>query len=469
MGVTLSNRCQSCARRKIKCDENWPVCGYCKRKGFECSGQPTNRFVYIRAPNSVRSFISEESCVMPDSVHQPKSAICPSLGNEADGSIAQLNAVIDTSKDMNLDALLSKKSFTLLPRYMIGNQVLCNAVRFMVSCYTNHRRGIYLQELFDRRAYSQALASLAQALQGPSNGITTPVLAAISIIHRVVTTYEPEAETCQNKHLEGINAIMAARGPPNLDDDLDVSLMFDNFRLLNMHSLLYGRPNVYHMSEWQTVMSKALDCHMIESKSATEIFRLSARLCRWCGLVAKLRTAQRTKNSQKALALIKDISNKTALEMNSVRILDHLQVTEMRDRGVPVEQVDPLSPFLTYYQFPYPEDALSFVLYATVRIGICRIANQAMSITAIWDPVAELEITGLSHRIAKCIRYFREFKPLEGAGIVVPLVLAFEACNGQEREFIINALYEFEDHKEQLQDRWNAERIINWAKTITGR
>lgn len=187
---------------------------------------------------------------MPDSVHQPKSAICLSLGSEADGSIAQLIAVIDASKDMNLDALLSKKSFTLLPRYMIGNQVLCNAVRFMVSCYTNHRRGIYPQELFDRRAYSQALGSLAQALQGPSNGITTPVLAAISIIHRVVvsvnmvgaiigvnasllqTTYEPEAETSHNKHLEGINAIMAARGPPNLDDDLDVSLMFDNFRLL---------------------------------------------------------------------------------------------------------------------------------------------------------------------------------------------------------------------------------------------
>ncbi|KAF3056186.1 hypothetical protein CFAM422_012873 [Trichoderma lentiforme] len=158
---------------------------------------------------------------------------------------------------------------------------------------------------------------------------------------------------------------MAARGPPDLDDDLDVSLMFDNFRLLNMHSLLYGRPNVYHMSEWQNVMSKALDCHMIESKSATEIFRLSARLCRWCGLVSKLRAAQQTTNSRKALALAEDISNETTLEMNSVRILDHLQVTEMRDRGVPVEQVDPLSPFLTYYQFPNPEDALSFVLYAT--------------------------------------------------------------------------------------------------------
>lgn len=236
-----------------------------------------------------------------------------------------------------------------------------------------------------------------------------------------------------------------------------------------MHSLLYGRPNVYHKSEWQAIMSKALDCHMIESDSTTEIFRLSARLSRWCGLVAKLKRAQQTQNSRKAFALVADISNETTLEMNSVRILDHLKVTEMRDRGVPVEQVDPLSPFLTYYQFPNPEDALCFVLYATVRIGISRVANQVMSITAIWDPVAELEITGLSHRIAKCIKYFREFKPLEGAGIVVPLVLAFEACNGQEREFIINALYEFEDHKDQLRDRWSAERIVNWAKTITGR
>ncbi|KAL7905155.1 hypothetical protein GGI35DRAFT_461035 [Trichoderma velutinum] len=469
MGVTLCNRCQSCARRKIKCDENWPVCGYCQRKGFKCSGQPTNRFVYIKGPNAVRSLLREGSCAMSHPVQLPKSAICPSLGNEADGAIAQLIAVIDASRDMNLDALLSKKSFSLLPRYMISNQVLCNAVRFMVSCYTNHQRGIFPQELFDRRAYSQALRSLAQALQTPSNEISTPILAAISIIHRVVTTYEPEPEISHNKHLEGINAIMAARGPPNLDDDLDVSLMFDNFRLLNMDSLLYGRPNVYHKFEWQTIMNKALDCQLIESKSMTEIFRLSARLCRWCGLVAKLRGAQQTKNSRKASALAAEISIETTMEMNSVRILDHLQVTEMRDRGVPAEQADPLSPFLTYYQFPNPADALCFVLYATARIGICRLANQAMSNTTICDPVAELEITGLSHRIAKCIRYFREFKPLDSGGIVVPLVLAFEACNGQEREFIINALYGFEDHKDQLQDRWSAERIVSWARTITGR
>lgn len=187
---------------------------------------------------------------MSHPVHPRKSAICPSLRNKADGSITQLIAVIDASRDMNLDASLSKKSFTLLPRYMIGNQVLCDAVRFMVSCYTNHQRGIFSQELFDRRTYGQALRSLAQALQNSINEITTPVLAAISIIHRVVvsvniigvvlevnapllqTTYEPEPEVSHNKHLEGINAIMAARGPPDLDDDLDISLMFDNFRLL---------------------------------------------------------------------------------------------------------------------------------------------------------------------------------------------------------------------------------------------
>ncbi|KAL7933161.1 hypothetical protein V8C35DRAFT_327914 [Trichoderma chlorosporum] len=461
MGVILSNRCQSCARHKIRCDENWTLCGYCKRKGFECSGRPTNLFIYIKGPNSRGPPLSERSYTRSQPTYLWKPTICPLIGNQADSTIAQLIAVIDASRDIDLDALLSKNSFTLLPRYIINNKVLCDAVRFMVSCYTNHQRGVFPRELFDPRAYSQALNSLAQALQSSDGQISTPVLAAISIIHGVVTTYEPKSEIDHNKHLQGVNAIMEARGPPSLDDDFGVSLMFDNFRLLNMDSLTYGRPNVYHKLEWQSLMSKALDCGMIESKNATEIFRLSARLSRWCGLVVRLRRVQQSKSSRKAPALLTDISHETSLEMNNVRILDHLKVTAMRDRGFPIEQADPLSPFLTYYQFPNPAEALCFVFYATVRIGICRIANQVMSITTIWDPAIELEKIGLSHRIAKSVRYFQEFKPLEGAGIVVPLVLAFEACNGQGREFIISALYEFEDRKDQTPDRWSAEKIVS--------
>lgn len=92
-------------------------------------------------------------------------------------------------EDVNLYASLSKKSYSLLPRYMRSSTALCDAVTLMIETYSNHQRGLPAQKLIDRKAYGQALRSLNQGLQSSEKEQNSALLAAVSIIHRVVVSF----------------------------------------------------------------------------------------------------------------------------------------------------------------------------------------------------------------------------------------------------------------------------------------
>ncbi|ORY01062.1 hypothetical protein BCR34DRAFT_101531 [Clohesyomyces aquaticus] len=82
VGVPKSTGCAICRKRKIKCDEGWPLCGNCRKNRKQCPGPPSKHTFRPSGPKLGSSFIpvvdifegglysdvgSPESCVTLDS------------------------------------------------------------------------------------------------------------------------------------------------------------------------------------------------------------------------------------------------------------------------------------------------------------------------------------------------------------------------------------------------------------------
>jgi hypothetical protein len=116
--------------------------------------------------------------------------IGPPPPSPAEKLVAQLVGCVMSAEDVNFDASLSRRSCTILPKYMLTSDALCNAVKCMIACYLNHRRGLPAEHLFDLKSYGRALRSLNQSLRDTNNQTSTSTLAAISIIHRAIVRHQ---------------------------------------------------------------------------------------------------------------------------------------------------------------------------------------------------------------------------------------------------------------------------------------
>ncbi|CAM1504833.1 Fc.00g024240.m01.CDS01 [Cosmosporella sp. VM-42] len=262
---------------------------------------------------------------------------------------------------------------------------------------------------------------------------------------------------------------MIAQGSPPPEDDLNISLVLDNFGPLYNESLLTGHSSIYSNPEWQSVISTALDSGMIQNEAFVHNYRLGLRASYWASMVGKLWQAHQAKDSLEALIIANDVMEEATAEISHVRMLDERRLTKMRNHAMIVEESDHTSPFLICYNFSDPTAALSVAYNATALIGIHRVAAMAMAIAGLEDPNIELAIIQLSHRIGRCIRYVRDLKPLGCCGFIHPLQMAFESCDEKQKQFIIDTLYDFEEYKGQPPGRWTHHRIIMYAKTMTGR
>ncbi|KAL6809739.1 hypothetical protein J3E69DRAFT_360576 [Trichoderma sp. SZMC 28015] len=458
MGFPLSNRCQYCARRKIKCDEKWPTCSNCKSRDRICSGPPDDRFVHIQFQEPTQACYNLCGQKVTDDPRQlsrpstrslspfqhkikgsrysnsfinvssrsnngtkatlwkkrdPKLSISPLLQNCADNAVWKLITVALNMEDVNLYASLSKKSYSLLPRYMRSSTALCDAVTLMIETYSNHQRGLPAQKLIDRKAYGQALRSLNQGLQSSQKQQNSALLAAVSIIHRVVATYEAEPEHNPSVHLRGIYAIMTACGPPQLDDELGLSLALDNIGTLYMDSLVSSKPNLYNRPEWQRAVQTALSSGIIENETKADIYRLALRTSNWPSLFRRLDDMQQIDDCESSGNAF--IVAKTATEeMNLIQRLGELCFASMRNHGKVTEHPDRASPFLVCYTFAEPLIAMLFVLYAMARIAIGYAVKHVLALNGTHRPDIATEISEMSFRIGRCIKYARQFKPLKG-------------------------------------------------------
>lgn len=147
----------------------------------------------------------------------------------ADRVASRLAAYLE--RGSRFDASLAADYFKLLPARLGSSAALRDAVALFCMGWGNFRRASPPKTIVDPRAYGKALRSLQRALSGDDNEgkqLACETLAAASVMDRVDWLFGGQ-QTLQNvTHARGIYSLMATRGPPNLEDDLDVCLAFEN-------------------------------------------------------------------------------------------------------------------------------------------------------------------------------------------------------------------------------------------------
>jgi hypothetical protein len=463
-----SRRCQRCRWRKIKCDENWPTCTPCTKARCPCSGPPASL-----------DSDSDSGSVMPSRAGSPALSSHFALGGAGDVDL-QLMEAADTSQLLShyqypggssytrvrlapaprsyptttadrvasrlaaylergsrFDASLAADYFRLLPARLGASAALRDAVALFCMGWGNFRRASPPKTIVDPRAYGKALRSLQRALSGDDNEgkqLACETLAAASVMDRVEVLFggqQQHQEGLQSvTHARGIYSLMATRGPPNLDDDLDVCLAFGNQVTITNYLLTHGGSNFYLRDEWKDALYQAASNGTGASRFLIDLYFLSAQLGGYTELAAEVDRVTAAENPDEAALLL------ARLEGSRAAVHAHLEavLAEARREGTMVDRPDASCP--TGFELAFTDyDPMQ---RAIVGLAFCLSLNRLILRTSSVipaTPASALAAVDAEHRrlgelVWRCLPQMRRLGPVSSLLFLQTLSLSLGAAAG---------------------------------------
>ncbi|KEY73910.1 hypothetical protein S7711_07754 [Stachybotrys chartarum IBT 7711] len=144
--------------------------------------------------------------------------------------------------------------FRLLPARLGSSAALRDAVACFCRGWSDSENASPSKSSVDPQAYGKALRSLQRALGDEKEKLATETLAAVSVIYRVEVLFGGQPNLQSVTHAQGIYSLMETRGPPNLDDDLDVCLAFEHQISVTNYLLYQGGDNLYIQPHWKDTL-----------------------------------------------------------------------------------------------------------------------------------------------------------------------------------------------------------------------
>lgn len=115
-----------------------------------------------------------------------------------------------------------------IPRRLEQSECLQDSISFWCSSWTDHYRGLRYPSHNSQGHYGKLLVSLRNAVQGPK-ALSVETLAASSILYKTGEIFNLEGyQTSSTQLTKGIVALTHRKGLPDLNDQLDVLLAFEN-------------------------------------------------------------------------------------------------------------------------------------------------------------------------------------------------------------------------------------------------
>lgn len=220
-------------------------------------------------------------------------------------SLAQrLVAAIRCGPGIQRDISIRVPWIHLIPSRLESSQALRDAVQLFLNSWTTARCHPTEGSSLHRISYGIALKSLRTALQHPQEAFTSTTLAATSLLYTSEYNFELKRQANRNNHTSGLQGLIVERGPPRIDDELDVCLSFDAVGALLVPTISSRTQNFFESFEWLKVMTTAHESGVIKDKS----LRLQGELClltaRWPTLARDLRDIHIDQNRESVLDLV---------------------------------------------------------------------------------------------------------------------------------------------------------------------
>lgn len=513
-GIPLSNRCSFCKRRKIKCDEKWPRCGNCKRSNQECSGPPKGvKFVQnnchsargstklsdspvprSQAPSPCGTLVDVKLHSTADGTgafHQMKIVsenparpreVTPTSEEKLAAKLAHAMALSEASGDGNA-LLISHEALSLMPARLAESAALSDALGCLLATFGNLRRALPFQDLIDLHTYGRALKSLQKSLKDPDQQLGTATLAAATVLYQIEIAYDSSKGPNKASHCGAIYSMMHARGPPSLEDMLDVHLAFENQQPMLSYCLLSGEENFYAAPAWTWTLQAALDAGLVASPALASLYSLNITISSWPYLASLLRTLHHDPLNPYASEVAIELMNTANALALSLQTVDDTTIASLISTGdiyyLPPSP-DPSTstaadPSLEFTSLPL---AQLFATHAMASLAASQILRSAMEFCGAIDGTAfEAQNEGWTTRLLRCGSYAARGR----SSFLVPgLVVAFGVvAGGNESESsstkaeIVRLLREVERWRypcdKGLRGRWCDRNVLEMGLVLTGR
>lgn len=141
----------------------------------------------------------------------------------------QLVSHLERGNDGGLTLQMSYIKY--LPQRLEQSACLRDAVALFSAKWTSFRRRQPHLAVRTMTLHGKALRSLQRAIQGPE-ALQVETLASIAILERVEALFHRAPTQVWTTHAEGIKNLMMKKGPPNVDDHMDVLVTQETHGLL---------------------------------------------------------------------------------------------------------------------------------------------------------------------------------------------------------------------------------------------
>ncbi|KAI1457956.1 hypothetical protein F4805DRAFT_467031 [Annulohypoxylon moriforme] len=242
VGALKRNRCDTCRKRKVKCDECWPICGQCKR---------SNRFC---PPRSALKIVDDGAKVR--SAMQGKMTPYPGRGDSSN-SQSSGSILVGTNRNVNVDVnrptpltpserlafglinslQVDNQSYRLsvigefmweVPRHLGRSDALDAVTNCLIVTHKNVLDGGHQDSQIHPQSYNRALQSVRKAIIHPKSWSSSDTLCATILLHRLEAVFGTYPNFTIEVHAAGLAALLEKRGPPNSADKLDFQTTVDS-------------------------------------------------------------------------------------------------------------------------------------------------------------------------------------------------------------------------------------------------
>ncbi|KAH7409172.1 hypothetical protein BKA64DRAFT_389110 [Cadophora sp. MPI-SDFR-AT-0126] len=268
VGVPTSNRCDTCKKRKKKCDEKRPQCTQCVRSGWTCPGYQT-RWKFVDEVPRLKEYYADNMYVLDVADSKNSETTVDTLRNEqfmiwTPSSVPRyINPnPLGSAFVYSLDSNVAGKLFPLrligsfyqfIPARLGRSTALDDAIECICSIYSKAIPGPneISKDIYEN--YAKAIASLRTSINDPTLQMESETLCA-SIILQLCELVVSVDRGDWSQLLLGTVYLLQARGIRRFNNEFDHAMLESQLGFIFGHSLRFKETCFMSSPAWRALL-----------------------------------------------------------------------------------------------------------------------------------------------------------------------------------------------------------------------
>lgn len=385
-----SKGCSTCRRRRVKCDEQRPVCGRCLKCGFECGGAKETTFVEGYIVKSRRTDRRTAASVARNVADTDPAGRQLSLSASLKGNPIEIyicytrkhlhptgvvNLALEGLQLSDIMALGTISAETMTANSQIFPQAFLSFA--MIYFGDQHQQAHITNQGY--AMHGVALKRINQALSDSNFYMRDELILSIVTL-ALLECFVPTGTNHYLQHMLGLEKLLELRGPSKSRISTSFELYKGVRRMILFASLRAGRPSILAREEWKNAFKmNCSDQEMQEQDlfdvlaDCTVLIADSDELSANWGLDLERDEHHRGDMERKALILLTHLRTwKTRWEIDKKN--SYIETLAAGSVLEPEESPwNASSPLSTFFEFSNSTDVSALVFYNTVLIYVLRV------------------------------------------------------------------------------------------------